>query len=404
MVNYPGFDLTNLEMIRLLAEGLQFYLDGNHRATNNPALGRMGRTQRQTFQQILGQMGRDHQFHGMVNMLIDSRHEGDRVLLRAAQELLRYEQVLDSTDEDESEDDGSQDPGSESEDVDQGGEGPSVKVLEDDGYQVVWDPTTMSDDFARPGVPDPAFYKIVIPLRQETEAGSGIWEDAPSIKFDYLSDHNAPSWESSTTLYKFNQWRNQIFRKYLGNKRRTRDPWLVSEQQRIITLLKQQLEDQRKIRGKPKWNRLANAYNRELHQTIQFKGSRLVQEGVKKVPVTDYDRFAPWRTKGAIQNIIKKGTWKSLIDPILTEAKERRRQYDVQRPDNVVESDDSRDEKELPNPDAPKSKAQVRATNAARKEARKKEASSKKRAEVVVLGSSEEESEDEGEEMDEDED
>jgi len=63
----------------------------------------------------------------------------------------------------------------------------------------------MSDDFARPGVPNPAFYKIVIPLQNETEPGSGIWENAPSINFDYLRDHNAPSWESSTALYKFNQ-------------------------------------------------------------------------------------------------------------------------------------------------------------------------------------------------------
>ncbi|PVH87806.1 hypothetical protein DL98DRAFT_525096 [Cadophora sp. DSE1049] len=408
MVNYPGFDMTNPDMVRLLGEGLHLYLTGNHRASNNPALGRMNNTQRETFQLILGQMGRDQLFHGMAGMLIDLRHEGDRVLLRAAQDVQRYEQVPESTDEEESEDDGSEDTNSESEDNDQDGEGPSVKVLEDDGYQIVWDPTTMSDDFARPGIPNPSFYQIVIPLRKETEAGSGIWEDAPSINFDYLRAHNAPSWESSSTLYKFNQWRNQIFRKYIGNKRRTRDPWLVLEQQRIVSLLKNQLEDQRKIRGKPKWNRLANAYNRELHQTVQSKGSRLVQEGVKKVPVTDYDRFAPWRTKGAIQNIIKKeGTWKHLVKPILDEAKERRRKYDAQRPDNVVASPASRDEQELPNPDAPKSKAQVKATNAARREARKKEASLKKTdKEVIVLESSEEEEEDEyeGDDMDEDED
>ncbi|KAK0113899.1 hypothetical protein ONS96_014749 [Cadophora gregata f. sp. sojae] len=405
MVNYPGFDLANPNMVRLLSEALKLYLEGNRRTTNNSALGRMDGTQRATFQRILGQMESDEEFRGIVSMVIDLRHESDREVLRAAEDLTRYVQVTESSSEEQSEDDSSEDEDTDSEDNDQDSEGPSVKVLEEDGYQIVWDPTTMSDDFAKPGIPNHAFYKIIIPLRKETEPGSGIWEDASPIKFDYLETHNAPSWESSNTLYKFNQWRNQIFRKYLGNKRRTRDPWLMSEQQRIISLLKQQLQNRDKVRARPKWNRLANAYNRELHGTIQFKGSKLVQEGVKKLPVTDYDRFAPWRTKGAIQNIIKKeGTWKHLTKPILDGAKERRRQYDAQRPDNVVASPGSQDEKELPNPDAPKTKAQVKQTNAARREARREEASSKKGQAAIVVNSSSEDYEDEDDEDDTDED
>ena len=176
----------------------------------------------------------------------------------------------------------------------------------------------------------------------------------------------------------------------------------MSEQQRIIALLKQQLEDRDKVRGKPKWSRLTNEYNRGLHQKIQYKGSRLVQEGVKKTPVTDYDRFAPWRTKGAIQNIIKKkGTWEHLIQPILNEAEQRRNTYDARRPANVDKSPKSPDEKELPNPDAPKTKAEIKITNEARRDERRREAELRRqRKNVVDLESDEDEDEDDDMEED----
>ena len=120
-----------------------------------------------------------------------------------------------------------------------------------------------------------------------------------------------------------------------------------------------------------------------------------MQEGVKKTSVTDYDRFAPWRTKGAIQNIIKKkGTWKHLIQPILNEAEQRRIRYDARRPANVDKSPKSPEEKELPNPDAPKTKAEIKVTNEKRREERRREAELRKQhKEVVDLESEEDENE-----------
>ena len=95
MFTYQGFDLTNPNDARLLGEGLHLYLAGNHRASNNQALRRMDATQRETFRSILGEMGRDQEFNGIVAMLIDLRGEDDRVIVRAAEDVLKYEQNLE---------------------------------------------------------------------------------------------------------------------------------------------------------------------------------------------------------------------------------------------------------------------------------------------------------------------
>jgi hypothetical protein len=72
-------------------------------------------------------------------------------------------------------------------------------------WEVVWDDTIMSRDFAPPGAKKPAYYQIVIPLRRKNKNNSGDHETVPSIKFDYRDEHEEPSWESSSALYKLNQ-------------------------------------------------------------------------------------------------------------------------------------------------------------------------------------------------------
>ena len=92
---YQGFDLTNPNDVHLLGEGLHLYLAGSHRPSNSRALNRMDITQRDTFGYILGQMDRDQEFYGIVAMLIDLRGEDDRVILRAAEDVLEYGQNLE---------------------------------------------------------------------------------------------------------------------------------------------------------------------------------------------------------------------------------------------------------------------------------------------------------------------
>ncbi|KAH6721089.1 hypothetical protein BKA61DRAFT_567695 [Leptodontidium sp. MPI-SDFR-AT-0119] len=427
MAAFPGFNLTDVSTIRLLARALSLYASGNHRNSNNDALRSFDAVQRSTFSRILGEMERDQSFEGLVRELLRRQHQSDRTIVQLAADLLSYGEgahtapptqpaprpVLepgsdafrkllqtsylqyadgklpekaegpvqnpDSDTETDSEHDVQEDP-----DL-------TMPVMHDD-CEVIWDESKMHRRAATPGAPDPSFYKIVIHLRKKTASDK---VKVPSIKFDYLEDHEEPTWEiGSDSLYKLNQWRNQIFRNYLGNKRATRGPYLVSEQQLIIDLLKQQLEDPQRIRSAPHWGRLVNSYNRLLSGSIQPKGSRLVQEGVKKKPVLDYDRSAPWRSKGALKNIITKPSWKDLIDPILEAAVERRARYDRERnPSDSPSPPHSRDEKEIPNPTpGPISKEESKALAQKRRDQRKEELKAlRKRARDAMAGDTTEE-------------
>ncbi|KAG4435854.1 hypothetical protein IFR05_008651 [Cadophora sp. M221] len=438
MAAFPGFDLTNVSIIRLLARALSLYAAGNHRNSNNDALRSFDDVQRATFRRILGEMERDQAFGELVRELLRRQHQSDQTVVQFAGDLLRhgegahtaqltqptpgpilepssddfrkrleasYLEYLDSKLPEKAKGPVEESDSDTEPDFDYDGEDDpnlAMPVMHDD-CEVIWDPTKMHRFPAVPGVPDPSFYKIVIHLRKRAVNGVGSRDKVPSIKFDYLEDHKEPTWEiSSPSLYKLNQWRNQIFRNYLGNKRATRGPYLVSEQKLIIELLKQQLEDPHRVRSAPLWGRLANEYNRRLSEKIQSKGSRLVQEGVKKMPVLDYDRSAPWRSKGAIKNIIGKPSWKDLINPILEAAVERRARYERERrPSDSPSPPHSKDEKEILNPKpGPISKEESKAIADQRRRARSQEKLGKGR---MAVESTREDGGDEKESLEEEE-
>ncbi|KAH7369652.1 hypothetical protein BKA65DRAFT_544383 [Rhexocercosporidium sp. MPI-PUGE-AT-0058] len=443
MSAFPGFDLTDVLSIRLLAQALTLYAEGHHRSSNNFAISRFNNVQRSTFRRILGHWQQDHGFERLVRQLLYHQHHNDGVVVRLAGEIqsyvegtnsakiaqptlassaamapLKFVEIINNSYNDYLQEierqivahilaneahnveyhveESDSDWETESENGDQDDEEIAMPLLHDD-YEVIWNEKTMHRKAARPGLPDPSFYKIEIHLRKKAVNGVRSQESVPSIKFDYLENHKEPTWEiASKSLYKMNQWRNQIFRNYLGNKRPTRGPYLVVEQKLIIDLLRQQLEDPLKVRPAPRWGRLINAYNRLLQDVIQKKGSRLVQSGVKNKPVLDYDRAAPWRSKGAIQTIIGKQTWKNLINPILEAAIKRRAQHDVDRKERGSTGrgspEISEDEEEILNPNpVPKSKEEIKELAGKRRKQRQLEEMKNRRHSQMAVNSTEEE-------------
>ncbi|KAL2063997.1 hypothetical protein VTL71DRAFT_4491 [Oculimacula yallundae] len=416
MAGFQEFDLTNTFTIRRLAHGIALYLSGNRRSSNNEVIRSFNDAERTEFARIMGQMEVDARFNGLIRELLAVRDQGDKVLILSAEEILNYlehgqteqtrrqalsedEQYALKIQQEENEKAGDRNERVSDDDTQKH---PTARMPDfDDDLEVAWDPTTMKRDSAPSWVRKPSYYKIVIPLRKKAVNAFGGHDAAPSMVFNWLEDHDEPSWESSTTLYPLNQWRGQILRKYLGNKQATKGNYLVSERELVLDLIKRQLLDPEKLQDKIKWKRLANEYNSRMRGVIQPKGSQLVQDGAKKNAKTDCDRAAPWRSASALKVIAAKATWKNLVEPILRAARERREQYleDFELPEDH-KSDESRDDMEAPNPGkAPKTQVESAATVQARRDARKAEAvAAKKRKRDMVAEESSSGDDDEEEE------
>jgi hypothetical protein len=91
MAVFPGLDMTDEATIRWVARGLELYLSGSHRLSNNRIMREMNDVQLSTFLRILGQMELDGSFNTMVETLIHRpTNEGD-VIVRLGREMLSYE-------------------------------------------------------------------------------------------------------------------------------------------------------------------------------------------------------------------------------------------------------------------------------------------------------------------------
>ncbi|KAL2063998.1 hypothetical protein VTL71DRAFT_4492 [Oculimacula yallundae] len=162
---------------------------------------------------------------------------------------------------------------------------------------------TFDRESAKAGQRDPSKYTIIIEYQKKDKKGKIV--PATTIKYEYLKLNPEPIWDSSETLKHFNQWRLQVFKRGLGklSDRKERHPWLKSEQDLILDLVRQQLERKSKV----KWRRLANSYNNSLRGKVQAKGEKLLSKASKS-QATKEARVAPWRTSGSIKAMAAKWT------------------------------------------------------------------------------------------------
>ena len=152
-------------------------------------------------------------------------------------------------------------------------------------------------------------------------------------------------WSNATHVKKLHQWREQVFRRRIGGVRPTRKNWMESEKFYLLSMIKQQL----KTHHRPKFNKLANAFNNRFHGTIQRRGQRAVFKGkTKNDGVLEEDRPAPWRTVSALEGQTFK--WDE-YHKMIEENDRRRAQAAAENDSQVAYS--SADEVEIPDPTPP---------------------------------------------------
>jgi hypothetical protein len=155
------------------------------------------------------------------------------------------------------------------------------------------------------GEPDESKFKIVLPTRKTNSKG-GVIQGQPAVyKYPNKDGFEDPAgrtlipfdWDNFKHIKALHQWREQVFRRRIGGRRSTRKPWLELEKAYLLEML----EDHMKRHSRPQFNKLANAFNRHFHGTIQPKGQRYVFPGKKNDGgLLDEDRAAPWRTASAL--------------------------------------------------------------------------------------------------------
>lgn len=173
------------------------------------------------------------------------------------------------------------------------------------GYDC-YDDGSIDRSYAKLGEPDDTKFRIVIPT-QKTDPKTGTQTKGKPAEYDYPNKDGFEAedgktllpfdWNKDKHIKALHQWREQVFRRRIGGRRATRKPWLESEKAYLLGMI----EDQLKRHQRPKFGKLANAYNRRFHGTIQRKGQRQVFAGKKNDGgLLEEDRPAPWRTVSAL--------------------------------------------------------------------------------------------------------
>ena len=156
------------------------------------------------------------------------------------------------------------------------------------------------------GESDETKFKIVLPTHKLDPKGGEPTPGKPAI-YNYPNkdgfedpEGSAPTpfdWNNLKHIRALHQWREQVFRRRIAGRRATRRPWLESEKAYLMGMIEQHMQHH----SRPKFNKLANAFNRRFHGTTQPKGQRYVFVGKQNNGgLLEEDRPAPWRTASAL--------------------------------------------------------------------------------------------------------
>jgi hypothetical protein len=106
------------------------------------------------------------------------------------------------------------------------------------GERCIPDENTNRDN-AIVGRYDPS--KLVIEFQTERPDWTNPGHFIPSgpARFEYP---NAVNWDDKTSISKLNNWRLQVFKRTIGQKRDSRPPWTINEQNKLLELLHSHLK------------------------------------------------------------------------------------------------------------------------------------------------------------------
>ncbi|KAK0113900.1 hypothetical protein ONS95_014143 [Cadophora gregata] len=278
---FDGYNLTSAREIRFLAVAMKAYNNGLGNGFQTRALSDQRKA---TITRVAIQMAGSASLSDAIGTLVVADRESDDIIIASGRMLQNFTYEAPPKIR------------------------PSIKPVPTDplprqlvgknapGVRAIKDPS-LDISFARHGTPDKSKYKFKIDFEKPNPYMSSKWDYYGTKFYNWLDDHDEPSWDSAASLSRLNQWRSQIFKRYFGLKRQPRDHWVVSEKNLVVKLMEKDLENSAFVR----WKRLANNFNQAMKGQIQSTDELLVSQLIGHKDYLDEERMAPWRTLGAIK-------------------------------------------------------------------------------------------------------
>ena len=167
----------------------------------------------------------------------------------------------------------------------------------------------ISRDNAIVGRPDASKCSFTLQTERPDPKNPGHYIPSNPILFEYP---NPVNWDDKTSVGKLNSWRYQVFKRTLGQKRESRPPWTVNEQNKLIEIVQSHLNEP-STGGRfsqINWNELERRFNAFFAGKSHLKGESTAETSynvrgkdmVAKTRKLAVDRPHLPRSAGAIEN------------------------------------------------------------------------------------------------------
>jgi hypothetical protein len=138
---------------------------------------------------------------------------------------------------------------------------------------------------------------------------TGRFIPADPVRFEYP---NSVNWDDKDSIHRLNNWRLQVFKRTLGQKRDSRPLWTIREQNKLLELLDSHLKS-RKTSGcysRIDWKEIEQKFNSHFAEKTHKKGEKTAETSynvrgkdmIAKSRKLVHDRPHTPRSAGAIEN------------------------------------------------------------------------------------------------------
>jgi hypothetical protein len=176
------------------------------------------------------------------------------------------------------------------------------------GERCLYDPT-ISRSNAIVGVPDLSKVSITLQTERPDPYNPGTYLPSDPVVFKYAQPID---WNDKISISKLNAWRYQVFKRTWGQKRESRPPWTINEQNKLLSLIDSHLKSS-SVGGRYsriQWQEIEHEFNSVFQNHTHMKGemtaetsySQRGRENTAKSKMLVTDRPHLHRSVGAIEN------------------------------------------------------------------------------------------------------
>jgi hypothetical protein len=176
------------------------------------------------------------------------------------------------------------------------------------GERCIPDPS-INRDCAVVGLPDLPKLSVTFQTERPKPNNPGNFIPSDPVTYNYQC---SVDWNDKKSVDKLNSWRYQLFKRTIGQKRESRPPWTISEQNKVIELVHAHLNSSSTggRYSKIKWNEIERDFNQYFQNRFHHKGEMTAEtayntrgeDRVAKSRKLMADRLHLSRSAGAIEN------------------------------------------------------------------------------------------------------